>query len=213
MILLTKTINAELDKAKLPELTVQRTEAGTLALVGRECGKQIINFSSMPISKKLSVAEREIMMDDYLMPTIYKHGKDLISLITLMKDQKLEKAVETFKEDNRKIKKLELSTNSHYDHSLFSSIVSYYQVRTNEHTSHYDESHVRFDVKEGKYSSEVNVNAGDSKGLTNEIKLKAKQIEQMIKTLDKWKDLNEALDVKNEHVAKLQNDMKIKCSL
>ena len=212
MILLTKQINDILDTKKLPELTVLRTDAGTLSLVGRECGKEILNFSSMPISKKLTVQEREILMDDYLVPVLFKHGKDLNSLITLMKDRTLDDDVEAYKKAMADNEEYSLTKNTHYQHSSGKTVTSGYFIKTKFDDDEITAS-VNYSVDKGAYSAHFDVIQPNGLFCVNEMKNADKVIKAMVAVLDVWKDKNEALDVKNEHVAKLQESMKIKCSL
>ena len=117
MILLTKEINDLLDTMKLPELTIQRTNDGFLQLVGRECGKSILVFSSMPISKKLTVAEREILRDDYIMSVVSKYNKKLLDLISTLKDTKPRESTEMIMDVLKKTHKLDVNLNRAYSYT------------------------------------------------------------------------------------------------
>jgi len=213
MILLTKKINNELDALGLQELTVVRTEDSALSLVGRECAKQILKFSSMPISKKLTVVERDILTDDYIMPIITKYAKDLTTLITLMKDKTIDDMVQKAKDDAFEHDNLALSVSTSYSTALGRQATSYYQARTTDADKHTDESGVRYNVAEEKYIVDLNISQSDPKFCVNELNTLDVKVAHMLYTLGKWKDMNEALAVKNDHVKELQEKMQTKCSL
>jgi len=212
MIILTKQINETLDAKKLQELTVVRTEQGTLSLVGRECGKEILNFSSMPISKKLTVAERDILMDDYIMPTITKHGLDLAKLIILMKDRSLTDDVENFKEDALKDHGFKLSRSSAYSHIKNMSEVSLYSISAFDELLNTDIT-LTYSVDNDRFSTRVSTTQGKAQQCVNMVKASEKILNHMATVLAEWKDKSEAMDVKDEHVKELQESMQIKCSL
>ena len=106
-----------------------RSPEGTLQLVGKECGQSILTISSMPISKKLTVAEREILIEDYITPLFSKNLKDLTSLIVLMKDTTIEDNKEALKEELKTKEEIAVNTHTSFDynkqHTAIKFIYSY----------------------------------------------------------------------------------------
>jgi len=200
MIILTKRINEELDKAGLPELTVLRDDAGQLNLVGRECAKHIMKLSSMPIGKKLSAVERNILIDDYVLVLITKHLKDLKSLMTYMKDSSHKDALTKYKDALSKDKNIHTSINRTY-----TGVIADYILYT-------DNIKVKLDTN-GKYEALFNSKASGVSKLKTRLGIHLTTAHELLDEMGKFKILVDA-DYEHGLVTKeLQEEMQQKCNI
>ena len=200
MIILTKRINEELDKAGLPELTVLRDDDGQLNLVGRECAKPIMKLSSMPIGKKLSAVERNILIDDYVLVLITKHLKDLKSLMALMKDSSHKDALDKYKDDLKKTKYVE------------ARISTTYKNTTSEYRLHTNDVMVKLS-SDGKYEAIFNSKASSVAKIKTRLGLHIVTAHELLFEVDKFKAL---VDKNYEHrlaIGELQEEMQQKCNI
>ena len=200
MIILTKRINEELDKVGLPELTVLRDDIGQLNLVGRACAEPIMKLSSMPIGKKLSAAERNILIDDYVLVLITKHLKDLKSLMTFMKDSSHKDALDKYKDDLKKTKYVE------------AKIATTYKNTTSEYRLHTDEVMVKLS-SEGKYEAVFSSKASGVSKLKTRLGTHLTTTYELLDEVGKFKIL---VDKDYEHrlaIGELQEEMQQKCNI
>jgi len=200
MIILTKRINEELDKAGLPELTVLRDDNGQLNLVGRECAKPVMKLSSMPIGKKLSAVERNILIDDYILVLITKHLKDLKSLMTFMKDSSHKDALDKYKDDLRKDKGVE------------AKISTIYKNTTSEYRLHTDDVMVKLSY-EGKYEAIFNSRASGVAKLKTRLGVHLTTAHELLDEVGKFKILVDKDYEHNLAIEKLQEEMQQKCNI
>ena len=212
MILLTKEINERLDFIGLPDLTVMRNEAGTLDLVGKECGKSILRLSTMPISKKLTVNERTIIIEDYVVPVVVKHSKKLITLVTLMKDTTIEDGRKVLKGELLAKEQLSATTNMSFDYAESTSVPHMYTI-TDVAGDKWEKSYIAYNVKEGIYQMNIQTADVSIDKLVRESKKAEALADKLCKALKKWKDQEEALQVKTKHIAELQESLQVKCSI
>jgi len=201
MIILTKRVNEELDKAGLPELTILRDDNGQLNLVGRECAKPIMKLSSMPIGKKLSAVERNILIDDYVLVLITKHLKDLKRLMTFMKDSSHKDALDKYKDDLLKDKaaKAKIST-------------TYKKNATSEYRLHTNDVMVNMSY-EGKYEVNISSRAGNIMKTKSNLGAHIVTAHELLFEIDKFKAL---VDKDYEHrlaIGELQKEMQQKCNI
>ena len=208
MILLTKTINKVLEDAVLSELTVTRSSEGTLQLVGRECGQSILLLSSMPISKKLTVVEREILIEDYIMPLITKHRKDLASLVTLMKDRTIEDMGVALREELLTKEDIKVNTSTAFSYADQRTELSSYSA-----TDRTTGDKVQYLCSSEEYTINLSSSNKDSAALVREMKIAHATTRRLLTALVRWKNQEEAAFTKKEHVTKLQESMQVKCSL
>ena len=200
MIILTKRINEELDKAGLPELTVLRDDNGQLNLVGRECAKPIMKLSSMPIGKKLSAVERNILIDDYVLVLITKHLKDLKSLMTFMKDSSHKDALDKYKDDLRKDKGVE------------PKVATTYKNTTSEYKLHTNDVIVSLS-SEGKYEAVFNSRASGVSKLKTRLGVHLTIAHELLDEVGKFKILVDKDCEHNLAIKKLQEEMQQKCNI
>lgn len=81
MIVLKKEVNEIFEANKLPELTVD-IQNGFLQIVGRKCGQPLMMINGISPAKKMTKEEREIVLNDYLIPVITTHKKDFDAVIS-----------------------------------------------------------------------------------------------------------------------------------
>jgi len=67
-------------KAGLEDFTVGRDSAGFLNIVG-PCGKSIVSITNFPVGSKLSKMEREIAINEHIIPVLDMHSKSILDLI------------------------------------------------------------------------------------------------------------------------------------
>jgi hypothetical protein len=152
------------------------------------------------------------------MPSIRKYGKDIASLIVLVKDKTLEDDVAKYKKDSFKDNKFSLSAHTSYSYSKSKTILNSYDVHTS-HAVHTDiessnlEITLIYNVKTKQYSTRIVTDQTKLLLCIKTIKDSEKTLRHMSLVLTEWMDKNEALDVKNSHIEKLQESMQIKCSL
>jgi len=82
MILLKKEVNEILEANGLPELTVDNQNK-VLCIVGRKCGQPMMVINGITPSSKMTAKERQIVLDDYLIPVITLHKKDFENVIKI----------------------------------------------------------------------------------------------------------------------------------
>jgi len=68
------------DKAGLGEFTIGRNSLNNLAIVG-PCGKAIVEVTNFPVGTKLSKDERNITINEYLIPTLKAHSAIILDMI------------------------------------------------------------------------------------------------------------------------------------
>ena len=200
MIILTKRINEELDKAGLPELTVLRDDNGQLNLVGRECAKPIMRLSSMPIGKKLSAVERNILIDDYVLVLITKHLKDLKRLMTFMKDSSHKDALVKYQDDLIKDKGIEV-----FVHNSYTGKPTEYSVSAGG-------TAVKLNSK-GKYETSTNSTSGGVAKAKTNLGITLTAAHELLDEVSKFKEL---VGKDYEHrlaIEKLQEEMQLKCNI
>jgi len=91
--------------AGLEELTVGRDTKGYLSLIGKECNQPILSIGSVQVSNKLSKVESEIVINEYLTPTLTTHAKEVRAYLDMrkainVKNTALEKQMETLYESH-----------------------------------------------------------------------------------------------------------------
>ena len=86
MILLKNEVKDIFTKYGLDNFTVGRNSNGYLDLVG-DCGKPLVQITNFAIGSKLTKKEREICIDDYIIPTLSKHAASVKKLIDAKKDE------------------------------------------------------------------------------------------------------------------------------
>jgi len=200
MIILTKRINEELDKAGLPELTVLRDDNGQLNLVGRECAKPIMKLSSMPIGKKLSAVERNILIDDYVLVLITKHLKDLKSLMTFMKDSSHKDALDKYKDYLLKDKEMKFS------------VITSYTGKPAEYRISIKRIAVKLNAG-GEYETSVGNISGSIAEAKTSLGIALVTTQELLSEVDKVKAL---VDKDYEHrlaIGELQEEMQQKCNI
>jgi len=73
-----KSKTAQLFKdAGLEELTVGRDSKGYIALIGKECNQPILSIGSIQVGNKLSKAEADIVINEYLTPALTTYKTDI----------------------------------------------------------------------------------------------------------------------------------------
>jgi len=117
MIVLKKEINAIFETNKLPELTVD-IQNGFLQIVGRKCGQPLMMINGISPAKKMTKDEREIVLNDYLIPVITTHKKDFDAVITTKRAGKvLKDAMYTELDKVNKLKNLRVVVSSSHDYT------------------------------------------------------------------------------------------------
>ncbi len=124
MLILRNQTKELFDKAGLSEFTIGRNSANNLAIVG-PCAKSIVSITNFAVGTKLSKAEREITINDYLIPALTAHSKIIVNMIRLKQEKEdADKAVLDFAQAIREKDKISVShsfnysNNSIYDVSL-----------------------------------------------------------------------------------------------
>ena len=213
MIILTKEINEILNTMKLQELTVRRTSDGYLELVGRECEKSILVFSSMPISKKLTAVEREILKDDYILDILAKHSKKITSLITILKDttatDKLKTILETFQKKNV----MNINIRQNYQSRLQKSkrIAITFADKSPNNT---EKNYVNYDIEKELFNATIkqngHYNLDDMEDSIKEFKKMRPKIISVVKEI--MVEIH-AIEKQEKTIEELHNELAIKCSL
>ena len=210
MIILTKEISAALAAMKLDELTLSRTSDGVLTLAGKECGKPILTLSHMPVSKKLTVAERKILTDDYIMPVLAKSVKDVVTLVSLMKDTRTTDDLEAFKKDLKEVHDTEAGINTAYDHIKQVHSVYKYHLHKRIPSASY---RVYLDTDDDSYTTNIDITKDTDLAVMYAVKHSDKTMKIMFKQLVTWRQLNEALAVQTNKIEELQGKISAKCAL
>ena len=61
----------------LSDITVGRDNSGYISLVGVECNKPVLTIGSIQVGTKLSKVESEIVINEYIIPTLDKYAEDI----------------------------------------------------------------------------------------------------------------------------------------
>jgi hypothetical protein len=210
MIILTKEISAVLAGMGLDELTIDRTPDGGLALAGKECGKPILTLSNIPVSKKLTVAERKILTEDYILPALTKNVKDIITLVSLMKDTRLQEDLNKFREDLKAVHGIAAERYNGFSKAVngYATYKFFLTHKTKEATYK-----VYQDVPEDNYTSSIEVTKDTHLAVIYEIKHASKHIQDMFNKLAVWRQLNEAVEVQEAKIEELRELISAKCTL
>ena len=80
-------------------------------------------------------------------------------------------------------------------------------------TGSWDKSFVTYDIATKKYTVNIQGKHTDATGLVRNMKDSPALTKKLCTALVRWKDVEEALQTKKEHIAKLQNSMQVKCNL
>jgi hypothetical protein len=91
MLILKSTVKDIFTKAGLEDFTVGRDNAGYLNIVG-PCGKSLVSITNFSIGSKLTKAERDICINEHIIPVLDAHKATIIDLIKDKEDEVKTKA-------------------------------------------------------------------------------------------------------------------------
>ena len=215
MIILTKAINELLDTAGLPELTIVRNDAGYIALVGRECGKEIMVFSSMPISKKLTVEERRILQEDYLEPVVAKNKVSLQTLIIESTDKSISEAValtvEKYKTGGIVLTRAKNHPYTYEGEEEFTSIQA--KVFGNDGLGRKASLIIGWARSSDGYDVTIDTDEAPSSELTTNVNNIASDMPACVTAIDDYKAAILAEETQINNIKRLQASLAAKCSL
>ena len=180
MLILRNQTKELFDKAGLSEFTIGRDSVNNLAIVG-PCAKSIVSITNFAVGTKLSKAERDITINDYLIPALTAHSKIIVNMIKLKQEKEdAEKAVLDFVQTIREKDKINVSHSFNYS----SNSVYTMSLSTGEKLK---DSHIRVKTnQDGK--DEVSIEAKD----TTTIKALVKDADKLIVVLNKLSALKKA---------------------
>ena len=163
----------------------------------------------MPISKKLTVAEREILRDDYIMSVVTKYNKQLMDLITALKDTKPTDDTQAIIDNLKKKHKLDASLNRGYSYTDEIKQLDSISIK-----NHKQRIFFKHDIKDNTYN--VTLSQNDEEDITQinntilEYKGKRKIMETAIKDL--LVSTSAEYD-QQKKITSLQKELIIKCTL
>jgi hypothetical protein len=204
MIILTRDINEELDKLGLSELTIIRDESGTIQLAGKECSKPVTPVSTIKVGKKLTIAERAILTDNYIMPMLTTYWKTLQDLIITTKDTRPEEALELFLKEEKEDKNTKYLARKNYSDEY----VAYRATKSCGKDAvcrvYYNTKQISCDIETG-YQDEIDMKTELSDGVL--------YIKELIISIKKYVDLVEAVEAKTKKLKVLREAMLITCAV
>ena len=102
MLVLKNKIEAIFKELGMPEnLTVTRDKHTRFVSISGQCGEPILTITEVEVSAKLTKAEREILINDYIVPTLTANKKAILDYIKLREDTSID---DKYNELNRKYK-------------------------------------------------------------------------------------------------------------
>ena len=101
MLQLKSQVKELFDKAGLGEFTIGRNPMNNLAIVG-PCGKAIVEVTNFSVGTKLSKTERDISINEYIIPTLNAHTGIILDMIKFKQEMTdADDAVETYAKATR----------------------------------------------------------------------------------------------------------------
>ena len=102
MIILKKEVNNLFKEKGIEELTVGANSAGNITIMGKDCGQPVMTLHNIKVKVTLTRKVREIVIEDYIKPTLDRYLDDIKMYIDLRKklkqtDSELEKMKNTIK--------------------------------------------------------------------------------------------------------------------
>jgi len=102
MIILKKEVNNLFKEKGIEELTVGTNSKGNITIIGKDCGQPVMTLHNIKVKVTLTRKVREIVIEDYIKPTLDRYLDDIKMYIDLRKklkqtDSELEKMKNTIK--------------------------------------------------------------------------------------------------------------------
>jgi len=204
MLILRNQTKELFDKAGLGEFTIGRNSSGYLAIVG-PCSKPIVSITNFSVGTKLSKAERDITINDYLIPALAAHSKIILNMIKLKQEKEdAEKAVLDFAQTIREKDNLIVSHNFNYnDKSIYDVSLSTWRELKDSKIK------VSMEQHGGERKDKVIIEAKD----TTSTKALVKDADKMILTLNKLSALKETHSKSILDFDKAEQSMIKECAL